>query len=98
MAARIWCLGFLALLASAPFATRAQSPADAPVSAILNISNSDLLVAPVGANWPSYNGDYTGRRYTSLSQITPANVDRLRSQWVFHARNSDSLEVTPVVV
>jgi len=65
---------------------------------VIDVTHKDLLVAPVAANWPSYNGDYTGRRFTSLSQITPSNVETLRAQWVFHAAKSDSLEVTPVVV
>jgi alcohol dehydrogenase (cytochrome c) len=57
------------------------------------------LIAPVPAdNWVSYNGDYSGRRYSSLSQINTTNVGQLRAEWVFHARNSDRLEVTPVVV
>jgi len=34
----------------------------------------DLLTNPVGANWTSYNGDYTGRRYSSLREINTANV------------------------
>jgi len=76
----------------------AQSPVDAPVSAVIDVTHEDMIIAPVAANWPSYNGDYTGRRFTSLSQITPSNVDQLRAQWVFHAAKSDSLEVTPVVV
>lgn len=45
-----------------------------------------------------YNGDYTGRRYSELSQIDAHNVQNLRAQWVFHASNSEALEVTPVVV
>ena len=49
-------------------------------------------------NWPSYNGDYTGRRHSPLSQITPSNVADLRAQWVFHSRNSSNLEMTPVVL
>lgn len=69
-----------------------------PVSARIDVSNKDLLEKPPGANWISYNGDYTGRRYSKLSQITPGNVSRLRAQWVFHSNNSQSLEVTPVVV
>ena len=76
----------------------AQASADAPVSAVIDITRADLVAAPVAANWPSYNGDYTGRRFTSLNQISPSNVDQLRGQWVFHAPKSDALEVTPVVV
>ncbi len=59
---------------------------------------SALAADPPAANWLSYNGDYTGRRYTSLTQINPANVAQLRAQWVFHSPNSNHLEATPVVV
>jgi len=58
----------------------------------------DLLTNPVGANWTSYNGDYTGRRYSSLREINTANVQKLRAAWVFHPANSQNLEATPVVV
>ena len=75
-----------------------QAIEDSVVTAIIDVSSADLRVAPPAANWPSYNGDYTGRRFSSLSQITLDNVQRLRAQWVFHSRESDSLEVTPVVV
>jgi alcohol dehydrogenase (cytochrome c) len=73
------------------------APADSSEICI-NVRLADLLASPVGANWPTYNGDYTGRRYSSLNQITPRNVSQLRAQWVFHARNSNLLEATPVVV
>jgi alcohol dehydrogenase (cytochrome c) len=63
----------------------------------VNISASDLLASPPGANWLSYNGDYSGRRYSGLDEITPANVANLRAQWVFHPQNSTSLEGTPLV-
>ena len=53
---------------------------------------------PSEGSWPSYNGDYTGRRYASLKQITPENISALRAQWVFHSPNSNRLEVTPLVV
>jgi glucose dehydrogenase len=65
---------------------------------VVNVKLADLLAVPVGANWVSYNGDYTGRRYSSLSRITTVNVDQLRAQWIFHAANSNLLECTPVVV
>src|SRR5215469_17030110 len=64
----------------------------------INVLTEELSARPPGANWLSYNGDYTGRRYTSLSQMTPENVGQLRAQWVSHSTNSDRLEVTPVVV
>jgi alcohol dehydrogenase (cytochrome c) len=74
----------------------ARARADA-LSTNLNFPPSLLLVTPVAQNWPSYNGDYTGRRFSTLAQITPANVHNLRAQWVFHSTNSNAMEVTPVV-
>jgi len=75
-----------------------SSPTTAPTAEQAAVQAEDLLKVPVGENWPSYNGDYTGRRYSSLRQIDVANVSRLRTAWVFHPRNSQNLEVTPVVV
>jgi alcohol dehydrogenase (cytochrome c) len=66
--------------------------------AVIDVLPADLLASPPGANWLSYNGDFTGRRFSSLSQINLTNVAQLRAQWVFHASNSNRLEVTPVVV
>lgn len=76
----------------------AQGPPQSSISLTINVLPEHLAVAPVGNNWLSYNGDYTGRRYSSLDQIDIRNVANLRAQWVFHAPNADSLEVTPVVV
>src|SRR5438067_2275513 len=63
----------------------------------INVVSADLLASQPEANWLSYNGDYSGRRYSNLAQVTVKNVDKLRAEWVFHSRNSDRLEVTPVV-
>jgi alcohol dehydrogenase (cytochrome c) len=62
------------------------------------VSTSDLLTTPVAENWTSYNGDYTGRRYSSLREINGSNVQQLRAAWVFHPGNSQNLETTPLVV
>ena len=64
----------------------------------LHVKAEDLLTSPVGESWPSYNGDYTGRRFSSLREINKANVGRLRAAWVFHPGNSQRLEATPVVI
>jgi len=64
----------------------------------VNVAAADLLQSQPAANWLTYNGDYSGRRYSSLTQINPENVNRLQAEWVFHSRNSDRLEVTPIVV
>ena len=89
--------GFLpcAILALFAFAGKVWSAGEN--SAGIDLATADLLVSPVGANWPSYNGDYTGRRFSSLTQITPGNVASLRAQWVFHSPTSNSLQGTPIV-
>ena len=48
-------------------------------------------------DWPGYNGGPGGNRYTTLSQINPANVAHLAPRWVFTLPNTGRLEVTPVV-
>src|SRR5256885_1772247 len=35
------------------------------------------------SRWLSYSGDYTSQRHSPLTQITPANVNRLAAQWTF---------------
>src|SRR5216683_4694670 len=77
---------------------QAGNDTPAPISAAIDVRSEDLLVQPPAANWISYNGDYSGRRYSGLSEINPSNLAALRAEWVFHARNSGRLEVTPVVV
>jgi alcohol dehydrogenase (cytochrome c) len=67
-------------------------------SSAVQVTAEDLLTTPVGENWPSYNGDYTGRRYSSLREISRANIAQLRAAWVFHPGNTQRLEVTPVVI
>jgi len=76
----------------------AQNPGTTSVTARLDVDAPQLLATPVNQNWVSYNGDYTGRRYSVLREIDKGNVSRLQAQWVFHVENSSHLEVTPVVV
>ena len=78
--------------------TAAAQQGQSAVTAVVGVSADDLLAQPVGANWTSYNGDYSGQRYSRLHEIKPENVAQLRAAWVFHPGNSERLEVTPVVV
>src|SRR5882762_1931647 len=50
------------------------------------------------ADWPTYNGDSGGNRYTGLTQINKGNVARLAMTWMFTVPDMGKLEVTPVVV
>ena len=40
------------------------------------------LVKPLADSWPTYSGDYTGRRYSALKQIDTSNVKNLTLAWV----------------
>jgi len=82
---------------SARLAVMAQQ-AHSPATADVNVEARDLLAQPVAENWTSYNGDYSGRRYSSLREINAGNVAQLRAAWVFHPGNSQNLEVTPLVI
>ncbi|HEV1285342.1 MAG TPA: acido-empty-quinoprotein group A, partial [Bryobacteraceae bacterium] len=33
--------------------------------------------------WPTYNGDYSGRRFSDLTQINQSNVDLLKIEWIY---------------
>ena len=69
-----------------------------PARSALDVRQAQLKAHGISQDWPSYNGDLTGRRYSSLAQITPENVKSLRTQWVFHSTSAGTLEATPVVV
>ncbi len=49
-------------------------------------------------NWPSYNGDPGGNRYTALTQIDKSNVKRVAPRWMFTLPDVFPLEGTPVVM
>ena len=42
---------------------------------------------PLGESWPTYSGDYTGRRYSSLTQINQANVKHMTLAWTRRLTN-----------
>ena len=48
-------------------------------------------------NWLMYSGDYRSHHYSSLNQITSANVHRLRARWIYQM-HKQKVETTPIVV
>jgi alcohol dehydrogenase (cytochrome c) len=76
----------------------AQEKTGFDLHTMIEVQPADLLAEPPRANWISYNGDYSGRRFSGLAEIDESNVGNLRAQWVFHLQDSNGLEVTPVVV
>ena len=55
------------------------------------------LIKPAPDTWPTYNGDYSGRRYSALDQINSGNIDSLTLAWVFRTP-AHQLKSTPLVV
>ncbi len=49
-------------------------------------------------DWPTYNGDPGGNRYTTLRQIDRETLPRLAPSWIFTVPGATLLQVTPVVV
>jgi len=45
------------------------------------VDPADLL-KPLKESWPTYNGDYSGRRYSTLSQLNRENVKTLTLAWM----------------
>jgi len=52
---------------------------------------------PRAGDWLTYNGNLSGNRYSDLSQINAANIDKLTVKWMFPIAHF-GLEVTPIVV
>ncbi len=51
-----------------------------------------------GDNWSSYGGDAAGTHFSSLQQITKANVSGLKEVWRFETPDIGSLETTPLII
>ena len=45
--------------------------------------NPQKLLEPPTDTWPTYNGDYSGRRYSTLAQINSSNIHSLAVAWMF---------------
>jgi alcohol dehydrogenase (cytochrome c) len=65
---------------------------------LLRRSGDRFRVVTSETNWPTYNGDPGGNRYTTLTQINKSNVSRLAPKWMFTIPDAGALQMTPVVV
>jgi alcohol dehydrogenase (cytochrome c) len=50
------------------------------------------LLQPLKDSWPTYNGDYTGKRYSALTQVNRATVKNLTLGWM--TRLSEGAEIS----
>ena len=55
------------------------------------------LLSPPADGWLTYHGDYSGRRHSSLTQITPDNVGQLALAWAFQTGQPQQIKATPIV-
>ena len=51
----------------------------------------------IETDWPTFNGDYSGKRYSELSQVNQSNVGHLTLAWVSQPQ-SVGLKSTPLEV
>ena len=59
------------------------------------------LLKPGTDSWPTYNGDYSGRRFSTLDKINVSNVDALTLAWVFRHNGgpgSGAIKGTPLQI
>jgi alcohol dehydrogenase (cytochrome c) len=55
------------------------------------------LLKPATETWPTYNGDYSGTRYSTLDQINAKNIGSLTLAWAFRT-HGHLLKATPLEV
>jgi alcohol dehydrogenase (cytochrome c) len=82
---------FVAAVAFAALPTGALAQAGSGI-------DSSALLKPAKDSWPTYHGDYSGRRNSPLTQITPENVKNLGLAWVFPTGRNDSIKASPILV
>src|SRR5687768_8927374 len=54
-------------------------------------------------DWPVYNGDFGGTKYSPLKQINRTNVTRLKPAWIYRCddmsvRPASTIECNPLVI
>jgi len=83
--------GFCTAIAAAVLA---GVPARSP---IVSLDPGTLGKAPV-TSWPTFNGDYTGQRYSTLTQIGQKNLNKLQAAWVYRITEVGAQRGAPVPV
>jgi glucose dehydrogenase len=68
-----------------------------PLRRVLLLAAIALTMVRAQTDWPMYGHDPGARRFSPLTQITPANVHRLQRAWTFHTGKPGS-EAIPLVV
>jgi alcohol dehydrogenase (cytochrome c) len=88
------------LLAVALAAAALVIPASSPVLTQARVT-AEKLLKPGPDSWPTFNGDYTGRRFSALTKITSANVHQLSLAWMYRVAPGTpgaTIKSTPLMV
>src|SRR5688500_5298471 len=56
------------------------------------------LVKPLADEWPTFAGDYTSRRYSTLKQINTTNVKNLTLAWMTTVATGPRGGVPPTII
>jgi alcohol dehydrogenase (cytochrome c) len=69
-----------------------------PAAMLAQGVDQQMLLHPPNDSWPGYHGDYSGRRHSTLTQITPQNVQNLALAWAFQTNQSALIKSSPLLV
>src|SRR6185295_10282005 len=84
-------LGLLLSLSAGTAALTAQEP---PPAALVTAQEILAGLTSDGSRWLTFGGNYSNQRHSPLTQITPANVNRLVPQWTFQTGTLGNFETT----
>jgi alcohol dehydrogenase (cytochrome c) len=87
-------LGIVLTLSAGPAAVTAQQTPPPPLVAEQEILDG---LTPDGSRWLTFGGNYSNQRHSPLTQITPANVNRLVPQWTFQTGTLGNFETTSLL-
>lgn len=87
---------FICLLCASLVASVAVTQ-QAPVPRLVSQEEIEQGLPVDGSRWLTFGGDYYNQRHSPLTQITPANVDRLVPQWTFQTGELEKFETTPLL-
>src|SRR5437879_13320249 len=76
------------------FAAAALSAQQTPPPALVTAQEIRDGLTPDGSRWLTFGGNYSNQRHSPLTQITPANVNRLVTQWTFQTGTSGNFATT----
>jgi len=82
------------LLVGGSVAVAAQQTAPPPLVTLQDISQG---LPADGSRWLTFGGNYSNQRHSPLTQITPANVNRLVPQWTFQTGTLGNFETTSLL-